>query len=366
MKFLVFSDLHLDVGFSWASKKSSTKRRAALRKTLKNIVQLAVENDANAILCAGDLYEHRSYDEDTAEVVRELFESAPCPVLVSPGNHDFLDHESMYARVNWSDNVHIFDGRDFSPFSLNETCRVWGFAHHSPRGTPNPFDRARVEKINDVVDIALFHGSDLSRTQFELEDKVPHAGFEPEDIISSGFDYAFVGHFHNAYDGGHYCYPGNPDPLSFGEKGSQRGAVLATVESTGRVTLEWHDVSETTLHEIHVDMDGVGTADSAVALVTAAVGERTGFARIRLTGSVRPTLRGLHEALEQLDTELHDYQVVNETRTDYNIDNIRSQDTVQAQFIRMVEESEESSEDQRLLIEMGLRAFDGRTDLEVL
>src|SRR4051812_41046649 len=59
VKLVLFADLHLDAPFAWlgASQLAARRRRQALRDTLRNIVTLTRETKADALVCAGDLYE---------------------------------------------------------------------------------------------------------------------------------------------------------------------------------------------------------------------------------------------------------------------------------------------------------------------
>ena len=74
MKFVLFSDLHLDSPFQWAGPSLGRKLRLGLRETLDRICRLAVDEGADALLCAGDLYEQESFTPDTAEYLRSSFE----------------------------------------------------------------------------------------------------------------------------------------------------------------------------------------------------------------------------------------------------------------------------------------------------
>src|SRR4051812_29975340 len=102
-----FSDLHLDSQFAWAgaSSEASRKRREALRATLLNVCTLAREVKADALLCGGDLFEQERFTPDTCEFLRTAFgDINPMPVLLVPGNHDWLSRQSLYSLVDWSPN----------------------------------------------------------------------------------------------------------------------------------------------------------------------------------------------------------------------------------------------------------------------
>src|SRR5438552_7491092 len=94
MKLVHFADLHLERTFAWMGSRDiddPRRRRQGLRETLKRIVQLTIGEGADALLCAGDLYEHDRFTPDTVEFVRSVFaQLQPVPVYIAPGNHDWL------------------------------------------------------------------------------------------------------------------------------------------------------------------------------------------------------------------------------------------------------------------------------------
>jgi len=58
MRFVLFSDLHLETPFGWEGPAFVQQRRRALRTVLSNIPKVADEVGADAVLCGGDLYVH--------------------------------------------------------------------------------------------------------------------------------------------------------------------------------------------------------------------------------------------------------------------------------------------------------------------
>lgn len=79
-----------------------------------------------------------------------------------------------------------------------------------------------------------FTGPSWVPASTEDQRKQPHAPFRAEQIETSGLHFAFLGHYHAPRDKKHFTYPGNPEPLTFGETG-QRGVVIATIGADGHV-----------------------------------------------------------------------------------------------------------------------------------
>ncbi|MFI6099053.1 exonuclease SbcCD subunit D [Lentzea sp. NPDC051213] len=217
MKLLLFADLHLDTRFSSAGPA----RRHALRDTLGRIVDLAQEENVDAVLCGGDLYEQDRCSPSTASFLQTTFDCS-LPVFLAPGNDDWYGPQSVYQQVDWTPNVHVFSDNCLTPVELADGVTLWGAAHVGPGPARDFLDGFAVNRTG--VNLALCHGS------------------APEDVTITGLDHAFLGHVHTPEHAVHYTFPGNPDPLTPDETG-ERGAVLCTVHEDGTVSREVFDVS---------------------------------------------------------------------------------------------------------------------------
>ncbi len=284
-----FADLHLDTPFAWARPGVARARRRALRQSLVRIRELAVELKVDAVCCGGDLYEQERFTPDTAEFVRDQFAAlAPVPVFLAPGNHDWMGPHSLYRLVSWSGNVHVFTEPRLEAVPFADGFTLWGAAHCAPANTPGFLDGFAVDRGG--VNVALFHGSEQGELSFQDRGKVPHAPFRAAQIPAAGLDHALVGHFHSPRDAAHHTYPGNPEPLTFGETG-ERGAVLVTVDGAGVVRRERHRVAVSAVSEATVDLTGVTHADQIRDRVAQALASLTGTVRATDTGRDRSARR---------------------------------------------------------------------------
>jgi DNA repair exonuclease SbcCD nuclease subunit len=363
MKFVLFSDLHLDAPFVGLGPEVANRRRQALRDTLRNITELASRVGADALLCGGDLYEHESFTDDTMQFVRSIFAELPMPVFIAPGNHDWYGHTSMYQRADWPANVHVFRTASLAPVSLAEGVTLWGAAHCMPAGTPGFLDSG-FQAEGDGIHLALFHGSERGWFQAQGEGKYLHAPFDEGQVQSAGLHHAFLGHYHRAKDGPRHTYPGNPCPLSFGEDPG-RGAVVVSLGTDGRVERERHPVAAYTVHDLSVDVTGSTNQQDVRDRIAGTLAGLTGCARVQLRGDVGPDVALNHLSAELLQGGLDRLVLSLEgVRITYDFDAIKLEPTIRGQFVRDVLDAElEEGERQRVLV-TGLRALDGRTDLE--
>jgi exonuclease SbcD len=353
-------------GDTWAQPEVARRRRQALRDALAHAVELAIDRKVDAICCGGDLFEHDRVSPDTGQFLRARFERAsPIPIFIAPGNHDWLGPESLYRRVRWSSNVHLFEDRRLTPVTLTDGLTLWGAAHAAPAGTPDFLNGFRIDRAG--IHLALFHGSELGSLQAEQAGKQVHAPFRVEEIEKSGLHFAFLGHYHAPRDHERFTYPGNPEPLTFGESGP-RGVVIATVDGDGGVTIERHSVAVNEVHDVRVDISGCASKQEARERVTTALEGRTGYARLTLFGELAPDV-DLHLAdFADVANRLDACPVVrfDSVTVAYDLTGIALELTVRGQFVRDVQAAELSDDVRRRVIITGLRALDGRDDLEVV
>lgn len=367
MKLLLFSDLHLDTHFRWAGPDAARKRRRNLRATLSNIAELAGNLQVDALCCGGDLYEHERFAPDTGEFLRATFEGLEkLPVFIAPGNHDWFGPTSLYNQVKWSRNVHVFVENAFSAVELADGLTLWGAAHRAPAHTPDLLQDFHVGRSG--VNLALFHGSESSGFVRQEEGKVPHAPFRAEEIVQAGFAHALLGHFHQPTDGPTHTYPGNPDPLEFGEQG-ERGAVLINIAGDGSVERDRRRVATSVVEDVTVDLTDVTHTDQAREQVRAELVSFQGFVRLTLVGEVAPevdvdpaefTVESVAPHLDAMTTRLDHLQV------SYDLAALAAESTIRGQFVRDVQAADRLDEEQRRkVIITGLRALSGRDDLAV-
>jgi DNA repair exonuclease SbcCD nuclease subunit len=363
MKLLLLSDLHLDCHFLWTRPQAARRRRQGLRDALLRAIRLAGEETVDAILVGGDLYEQERFSADTGEFLRLTFERLhPLPIYVAPGNHDWFAPSSLYRQVAWSPNVHIFRESELRPVELNHGLTLWGAAHRAPANTDGFLERFRVDRGG--VHLALFHGSEQRLLQFQGEGKVPHAPFRAEQIEASGLHHAFLGHYHCPREADLFTYPGNPEPLSFGEDG-ERGVVLATIHPDGSVVRKRQRVALTPVHDLTLDITDCTSRQDACEKAAVALAGLHGFARLTIIGEVAPEVDLRPGDIASPDGDLELLVRFGDLCARFDLETIAREPTVRGQFLRDVEAATLEEEEKRRIVMTGLRALDAREDLEV-
>lgn len=367
-KIIHFADLHLDATFAWAGAHSDSahRRRQGLRNTLLRIVELAKDAKADAVFCGGDLYEHERATPDTAAFLKETFaQLVTIRVFLAPGNHDWYGPNSIYALNDWSENVHVFREDRLQPCALADGLTLWGGAHLASQGTGNFLENFNTD--GGGLHLALFHGSENAWFLEQEEGKAQHAPFDAAEIPRAGLCHAFLGHYHRPQDAERHTYPGNPDPLAFGERG-ERGVVVATIQGDGSVHRERRQVASTAANDLTLDVSGCGSRQAVLDRLAKRIDGLKGVARLAVHGDLESDV-ALHD-IDLRDALANSFEAVqidySKLRSAYDVDAIKGEGTVRGQFVRYVLEWDAPAQERRRVLTAGLRAFDGRDDLDVV
>lgn len=361
MRFVLFADSHLDAKFAWLSRKpaAARKRREAIRDAVRAIIDLARERQADALLCAGDLFEDSRVTGDTMHWLSDQLAGLEnLPVYIAPGNHDPYSGKSAYHSHSWPANVTIFRGDRLEPIILDDGVTLWGGAHTESIRQVSFVDGFQAGRGG--VNLGLFHASERG---WATDGRPKYAEFQAGDIARAGLDFAFLGHIHTPKDDAAFIYPGNPAPLTFGETG-ERGAVVVDLLGDGRIRHERVTVSGRDLAEIAVDISGCTNGTAVRDRVRDRLAGERGCIRLSLEGEIDPEVDLPLAEIEGLVAPgVDDISVTHERlRFTYDFDALAREETARGLFIRAVRaDTALSPGDRDAILLMGLRAFDGRT-----
>ena len=221
------ADFHLDSPFAGLTPQRAAQRRGEQRELLSALAELSRERQADLVLLSGDLLDsHQTYRE-TAQALSQALGQIPCPVFLAPGNHDYYHINSLYAALDWPENVHIFSSGDLEAVELPQLgCVVHGRAFQAPREDASPLSGFTAPQDGTIHLMAL-HG--------QVDGTGDYAPISREDIASSGLHYLALGHVHQCSgvqrEGTTFwAYPGCPEGRGFDETG-EKGVLCLTLES---------------------------------------------------------------------------------------------------------------------------------------
>ena len=279
LKLIHGADFHLDSPFSGLPPRQAAQRRREQRDLLERLARLAAERGADLVLLSGDLLDSRQTYRETAQALSGALGEIPCPVLIAPGNHDPYGVKSLYAALDWPDNVHIFSTSELTPVEFPELrCAAWGSAFVSPHREDDPLAGFHAQAPEGWVKLAVLHG--------EVEGAGNYAPISRTSIAGSGLDYLALGHIHQCSglqrEGeAFWAYPGCPEGRGFDETGDK--GVLYVEAEPGRCQVEFVPLCRRRYQIIPADVTG---AEDLSALLEAALPQslREDVCRLVLTG----------------------------------------------------------------------------------
>lgn len=287
IRFLHCADLHLDSPFSGLGAVESEARREEQRELFRALICLAKNRRSDFVLIAGDLFDSGFTTASTIKFVSDMLGTLDCPVIISPGNHDPYTDGGPYAG-NLPENVKIFTSEKLSSFyfAKNNVC-IHGYAFTSERHEESPL----AEGVSlDPTKINLL----CAHTELDVP-LSPYAPIDKKQLAASGFDYAALGHVHNApspetlgktltaYSG---CLEGRSfDELDF-------GSVIEVTIDGNKITSEKLRIAKRRYMVETIDITGVEKDGEVIDRIRQRIAvknykEETAL-RVMLTGALSP------------------------------------------------------------------------------
>ena len=290
MRILHSADLHLDTPFTHRAQAQYLREQLLL--VPDQLARLCRKEACDLVLLAGDLFDG-PWTRESFLALRNALEDCTVPVLISPGNHDYVNLSSPYTTELWPSNVHIFTQPRIESVLLEELdCRVYGAGY---RGMDCPGLLEGFHCRQDArYQVAVLHADP---TQADS----PYCPITATQIAASGLDYLALGHIHKSGEvrcGKTLCsWPGAPMGRGFDETGI-KGAVVVTL--TEQVQAQFHPLDTPRFFE---------EKTSHPSRVLPAVGSRD-FYRITLVGEgTSPSLHALQKQYRHFpNLELRDHR----------------------------------------------------------
>lgn len=382
MRFIQFSDVHLDSSITGALNLSPEKRmvlRQDIRAALARACALVSEIRADIVLIPGDLFDYETVSPETASFAANLFGSlAPIPVFIAPGNHDSLQPGSPYIDseiTHWPANVHIFKNSRFETIPLPElNCTVTGMGH-SHRGITQRLLAGSIAADRLGVNILMFHGSLDGYLPSGKETVIP---FSDAELLAQKCSYAAIGHYHSvsyindaagcvkgAYSG---CLQGRDT----GEAG-EKYVLIGEIAPGGEVFIEKREVAERRVLSLDVDITGLSDNAAVIgkteSLILASGARAVDIISLTLRGSQMPGLEIDLSALETSDRFFHVCVSSSNVVPEYDLDMLGSDSaapTLKSAYVKRMLEKQSAAADERErkviqdAIYYGLYALDGR------
>jgi DNA repair exonuclease SbcCD nuclease subunit len=255
LRLLHFADLHLDRAFAGQSYSGcdGAQRRTLLRSALEEMVDLALEGNADAVTIAGDLFENEHVTPDTAAFIARQLGRLSCPVVLASGNHDHSSPTSPYITATWPPNVTLALEPKPTRVQVAEVV-IWAAGYGGREMDPAVLHSFDVPRGDGRTHLLVIHGVDLSSLGADLN--WGGLGLRAEEVRAAGFDHALLGHIHQGAMGDLMSWPGSPVALDAAEAPGKHGLLWVEVEA-GIVRVEAVPANVVSYQTISVDVSEV-------------------------------------------------------------------------------------------------------------
>ena len=249
IRMLHLADLHLGARCElWGDR--AEERRQELEQTFVRAIDraLAEETRAQAVILAGDLFDHHRPSPRLASFAKgqiERLTQAGVAVVAVPGPHDSLEYPDSIFRESMPDGLHVFSDPNVSaPHTLtlgDELVHFYGMAYLPGRSTP-PFDEFR-RTTDEGYHVAVLHGSLEGSPLWEM--KARYVPLRLERLGETVMHYVALGHYHEfrrcEVNGVEVVYPGMIEGTTFSASGNRY--------------LTWVELAEGRAQVLHMSSD---------------------------------------------------------------------------------------------------------------
>ncbi|NNF13969.1 MAG: DNA repair exonuclease [Gemmatimonadetes bacterium] len=269
MRFLHIADVHLDTSFTGRSEAVRRQLREAARGAFRRAVDVAIREEVQALLVAGDLFDG---DRLSFQTERFLLEQATrlgdhdITVVYATGNHDPGSLDRGPRRLPWPANVRVAADATPQRFLIaDRTGAPVGHVSaigHATSEVSEDLSRRLPRPKGDLPEVALLHTQ--VRTSLGAAD---HGAYAPSDLTylrHAGFDYWALGHVHvrqQLCEDPPIWYPGSPQGKTNADTG-ERGGLLVDLSDRLAPSVTFRPLAGVRWETLEVDrLDDVGTLD---------------------------------------------------------------------------------------------------------
>ncbi len=252
MRLLISADIHIGSpirSIALRNNELGSRLKSATRDTFVRIVDLAIEEQVDALVLAGDIFDTSDPDvRSSTFLISQLARAASegVPTVLIRGNHDaLLDHT---ARGKLGEHIHLLDIKQptvhigdiaFHGISFDEKHKQKSLLPNYPEAIPGVFN---VGLMHTALDNAPGHD--------------PYAPCSSKDLLAHGYDVWCLGHIHapieHKNDSTLIVMPGIPQPRHIGEQ--HGGFVNLVCIDDGTTTSKQIKVGGLTFTECHVNL----------------------------------------------------------------------------------------------------------------
>ena len=268
-RFIHCSDLHIDSpfrGFSAIHPEWAERLRDAPLQSFLNIVDLAVREQVDAVIIAGDVFDGADKSLHAQFKFRQGLQTLSdhkIPAFIAHGNHDPLN--SWSTTLKWPDGATVFSGSGVHSFPVVKDGQTLAHIYGTSFPERDVFDNLALQfqrQQDSGFAVAVLHANVGGHPDHD-----PYAPCAVDDLVSRGMDYWALGHIHTraVVREGHpaIVYCGNSQGRYFKESGP-RGCCLVTLKEGVSPDVRFVATDAIRFVESTTDLSSCSTLDAVV------------------------------------------------------------------------------------------------------
>lgn len=383
MKIIHCADIHLNSRMSANLTKEQAKERTAeLLHTFIRMVDYAVQKDVQAIIIAGDLFDHNRINRTTRNAVYDQIKLHPwITFYYLQGNHDSESFLSDMEEI--PENLKLF-GKEWTTYIAGEGSAVLREGEEVAAVEPERRASRKVAitgvELDQENSSSVYHSLTLDADCFNIVvmhgQESERQGKDKTEIIAlrelrnKGIDYLALGHIHRYKEDkldarGVYCYSGCLEGRGFDECGEHGFVLLEIDEEEGTCRRTFVPFAARKLYEIPVDVSGCHTTSDMKEKIEAAL-EQEEIAEKSMVKAVLTGEIGVHDEVDiellskQFQDSFYFFKIKNRTKWKIDYHAYELDESLKGEFIRTVRDAAEiSEEDKAAVIRYGILAVSG-------
>ena len=273
-RFVHTADIHLDSPLRSLSLRNPELAQLigdSTRQALVSIVALCLEEQVDALIIAGDLYDGEQTSMKTARFLAAQLarlSQAGIAVYKIRGNHDALS--KITQELVLPDGVKVFGGRAEMVLHTGNgiDIAIHGMSFGKPQAPESLLPKYRPPEAG-AVNIGIMHTSVGGAAGHDL-----YAPTSATDLHAAGFDYWALGHIHKRTQHAGVrtvIMPGMPQGRDINEAG-EKTVSLVTVGDDRSIRVEERLTSVAQFERVSVDLSDAQDWRSAMGRIEAALG----------------------------------------------------------------------------------------------
>ncbi len=389
MKIIHCADIHLNSKMAAnLTKEKAKERKAELLHTFIRMVDYAVREEVQAVIIAGDLFDHNQINKTTRNAVYDQIKLHPwIEFYYLQGNHDSNSFLSDMEEI--PENLKLF-GKEWITYTAGEGGAAMKDeadigAHSVSQNAVRKVAITGVELDHDnsssvyhslVLDAGCFNIVVMHGQESEQSGKDKTEIIALRELRNKGIDYLALGHIHRYKEDkldtrGTYCYCGCLEGRGFDECGEHGFVLLEIDEEEGTCRRTFVPFACRQLYEIPADVSGCHTTSDMKERIDNALEQQEiaskSMVKVVLTGEI-----GVNDEMDtgllskQYQDSFYFFKIKDQTKWKIDYHAYELDESLKGEFIRTVREADGmSEEDKAAVIRYGILAVSGE-DISVL